>query len=173
MPKIISAGVTITGLDELYAQLDSMATKGAEKAARKGLRKGAQIIQAAIKERAPVAKHAPTGNSLPIGAIANDINIGNVTKGEGGSMAIRIGPGTATRHVATWVEYGHDAPSGSTTLIGQKVKVSGSGKPTPAYPFIRPAFEESQAAATQAVVDTIAEEVEKQGLGQSTDSEVA
>ncbi|WP_433963664.1 HK97 gp10 family phage protein [Tunturiibacter gelidiferens] len=47
-------GFEIKGISELQAKLNDLGTKAAERATRKALRAGAQIVQAAITERAPV-----------------------------------------------------------------------------------------------------------------------
>jgi HK97 gp10 family phage protein len=144
-----SASATITGLDELNAKMESLQKGSFEKAARKALRVAGKVVQTAIRERAPIRVDAHhSGTALPVGALAADINLGNVKHPDGTeAYQISIGAGKHTAHVARFVEYGHE-------------NAKGSGH-TPAHPFIRPAYEASEAAAATALVTTFMEEQEK------------
>jgi HK97 gp10 family phage protein len=164
MPDQIT--VQIQGLAELQQKLAELSTTTADRCIRKALQAGAVIEQAAIRERAPVRVDDPSGTALPPGALANDIVI-KMKRSDQGNLAAIVGPDKFTAHVARWAEYGHRLVRGGrsrlNTLTG---KSRGSGKQVGsvrAYPFIRPAFEESREAVTAAITTTLAEEITKAG----------
>lgn len=132
-----------------------------EQGRRKAVRAGARVIQAAMIESTPVLAGTNAGSdSLEPGAIKGDIRISSIV--EDGEPAALIGPGKKTAHVAGWVEYGHRMVSGGQSKVLAGGKTSGSGKAgedVPAHPFLRPAYERSEAAALEAVSTTLEAEL--------------
>jgi HK97 gp10 family phage protein len=154
--------ISVEGLSELQATLEDLSTKQADTCIRKALKAGASIEQAAIIERAPI-KVEGAGGAFPAGALANDIVV-RMTRDEQGNLMAVIGPDKLTRRLASWVEYGHRLVRGgySRKLANGKTRGPGSEVGTvPAYPFIRPAYEATQQAVTDAMATTLATEIEK------------
>jgi hypothetical protein len=104
----------------------------------KAMRAGGEVMQEALREAAPERPDLPSGTALPVGELANDIQL-SVIKDSNGTIVARIGPGKKSRHVAVWVEYGHEMShrQSEKRLIGGKFQ----GKFVPAHPWIRPTFE--------------------------------
>jgi HK97 gp10 family phage protein len=153
--------ISITGLAELQAKLDDMATKQADRCIRTALKAGAVIEQAAITERAP--EKDSTGGILPDGALRSDIII-RLKKDAQGAYAAIVGPGKLTSHVARWVEYGHRLVRGGRSRLFKTGKTRGPGSQVgevAAHPFIRVAWEASRAEVTQTIITTLGQEIEK------------
>jgi HK97 gp10 family phage protein len=154
--------IEIEGLSALQAKMEDLSTKQSEAAIRKALRAGAAIEQAAIIERAPV-KVEGRGGEYPAGALQNDIVVTTSRATDGTIIAI-VGPDQYTKRLAGWVEYGHRMVTGGRSRVGKNGKARGPGKvhdeSVPAYPFIRPAFEATQAEVAQTMCDVLAKEIE-------------
>jgi HK97 gp10 family phage protein len=160
--------IDVEGLSALQAKLDDLGTTMADRAIRKALKAGALIEQAAIVERAPVKD--VTGGILPPGALKSDIVI-RMKKDASGANSAVVGPAKLTAHVARWVEYGHRLVVGGRSRVLRSGKTKGPGKQVgqvEAYPFIRPAYEASRAAVTEAICKTLAAEVDKAGNTKGT-----
>jgi HK97 gp10 family phage protein len=166
--------VSITGLKELDQRLKEMGQAEAKKCIRKALKAGAVVVQAAIQERAPVRPDLPSSTALPVGALVNDIEIHGAVEGD--NLAITIGPGSHTAHAARLVEYGHRMVTGGTSRLAKSGKYRGRGKEAasvngvkggqvPPHSFIRLAYEASRTEATDALVTTLATEIEKASTG--------
>jgi len=153
--------ITFEGMPEFSRMMQELAGPAAERIARHAVRAGGRVVQAAITEAAPVRPDLPSGTALPPGALKNDIVV-KTTKEPDGSVSAYIEPGKYTRHVARWVEYGHRQVRGGTSskgggILGQGYRGAGRGiGNVPAAPFIRPAFEASEAAAQDAIAMDIA-----------------
>lgn len=148
-----------TGLDRIRLQMK-------EQGRKKAVRAGAAVIRKAMVENTPVLAGTNVGSdSLKPGAMKNDIRVAMID--EEGDPAALIGPGKKTAHVAGWVEYGHRMVSGGQSKVLDSGKTRGPGKASevdvPSHPFLRPAFESSEAAALDAVSVTLAEELNKGG----------
>jgi hypothetical protein len=141
----------VEGLPEFNTAMTELAGPAAERILRAGARAGGRVFQLAVTEAAPVAAVGEAidfrtgkpvtrqgGTSLPPGALKNDIIV-RVTKEDDGSISSYTGPGRLTRHVARWVEDGHEL-----IVNGKNV-----GR-VEAHPFVRPAFEEAEIAAQDA-----------------------
>jgi len=162
--------IELIGFDKLDANLRELELDGAtgERILRKALRAGGEVVQAAIVERAPVRTEGLGGNSanpaydLPAGALKSDIEV-HVTKDkETNSFAVYIGSGKYTKFVATLQEYGHNMVSGGRLFNWRK---RGKGRHlgfVPARPFVRPAWDESQDAAIEAIEESIATDILKE-----------
>jgi HK97 gp10 family phage protein len=166
--------ISLEGLDALLERLSNI--EKPEAAIRKALRNGGNIVNAAIVERAP--EKDGTGGTLPEGALKHDI-ITRVSKQKDGEFTVTIGPDKLTAHVARWVEYGHRQvvggrsalqADGTTTGPGKQVYVRpgqstiGTGS-VPAHSFIRLAWEAVHTEATEAIVTTLVNEINKQSKG--------
>jgi Bacteriophage HK97-gp10, putative tail-component len=150
-------GLEITmDLTKFNAMMTELAGPTAESAARRAMRAGGRVIQAAITEAAPERPDLPSGTALPPGALKSDIEL-HVSKEQDGSISAYVEPGRLTMHAARWTEYGHEMVTHGKQ-VGKFVQVA---KFVPAHPFIRPAFDLSEAAALAAVEETIADEINK------------
>jgi HK97 gp10 family phage protein len=164
--------VQFEGLKELDDKLKQLSDKAARKVIRAGLMEGGKVFQAAVIERAPERPDLPSGDALPVGALKLDIELHFGRDPEGLPAAI-VTPGDHTAHVADWVEYGHRMVTGgySKETRPGSGKYRGSGMQlkndegelvnVPAHPFIRPAYEGSQAEATDVAIRKIARGIEE------------
>jgi HK97 gp10 family phage protein len=166
--------VRIEGLAALDARLKEMGNAEAKKCIKKALKAGAIVVQEAIQERTPVRPDLPSSTALPVGALANDIEVAGIVNDD--NLAIMIGPGKHTAHAARLVEYGHRSVTGGTSKKSKDGKYRGNGREAesvngvsggqvPAHPFIRPAYEASRTEATDAIVKTLAAEITKTSSG--------
>lgn len=162
--------VHIEGLAALDARLKEMGNAEAKKCIKKALKAGAVVVQAAIQERTPVRPDLPSTTALPVGALVNDIQVAGIVDGD--NLAIMIGPGKHTAHAARLVEYGHRAVTGGSSTKGKDGKYRGKGRESksvngvdggqvPPHSFIRTGYEASREEATDAIVKTLAEAIEK------------
>jgi hypothetical protein len=125
---------------------------------RKALRKVGEIVQTAVVAHAPEKAEGDGGLLAPgelkasIKArvhIASDEGIAS-----GDSSRVAIGPvGNDAQLVANWVENGHVARRGK--------KKEGPPRFVPAYPFVRPAFDETQQAAIDAYTESVTADVQE------------
>lgn len=114
----------------------------------KAVKAGAREIAVAMVEDAPVLdEKTPGSDALEPGELRDDIKARERLDKDGFAVAT-IGPGRKTAHVARFVEYGHRLVKGKKE-IGQ----------VPAHPFLRPAFERSEAGAIEKFKDTLREEI--------------
>lgn len=146
-------GVEITGLDELIASFEE-SNHEIQPIMKKAVRAGARVIRKAIAERAPVRAEGPSGDALPPGAIKSDIVIRKI-KDAVADTAVSVGPAHRTAFVVRWLEFGHNLVKGGRGKSGHKIGF------VPARPLIRPAFEESQQAASQAIEASIMRQIKK------------
>jgi hypothetical protein len=144
--------ITIDGLAGFNAMMSDLgAGQAAERIARRAMRNGGRVIQAAITEAAPVRPPLPSGTALPPGAVKSDIEL-HVTKEQDGSISSYIEPGRLTKHVVRWLEFGHQmVPAGKKRTRVDAIN-DGAG-------FVRVSFESSEAEAIAAIEDTIATEI--------------
>lgn len=169
-------GVTITieGLSDVKAMLETLKTTAADRCIRKALRAGAAIEKDAIETAAPIRPDLPSGTALPPGALANDVTV-SIKRVDADNTVAIVHPGKYTKHAANWVEYGHRQVTGGRSKLMDDGSTRGSGRQiyvspkkgqvglgtVPAHPYIRPAFESSLQAVTDAMTTTLAEEVTK------------
>jgi HK97 gp10 family phage protein len=158
--------IRFEGLAELEQDLTAIGDeKRVKSIIRKALRAGAVIMQGAIEERAPERPDLPSSNALPVGALRADIVV-TATTDETGALAVSVGPGKYTKHVASWVEYGHQMVQGGRLSLfgngtGHRVGTHGMTSTfVPPHPFIRPAYEASREAAAEAIVESLHESVD-------------
>lgn len=148
--------VRIEGLAALDARLKAMATTDAKRCIRKALRRGAEIMQESVQSRTPIRPDLPSGTALPQGALASDIEIHSLVLDD--NLAVSIGPGHATAHVADFVEFGHERKGGQV----------------PAHPFLRVSYEATREESVAAIITTLAAEIEKSSSApQSAGKQVA
>lgn len=176
MDGSINIGVDISSADEFFAEIaDPVRVK---KITRKALRKGAMVIRDAVAAVAPERPDLPSGTALPIGALKNDIIVRSYTD-ENSREVASVQPGKLTDHVAGWVEYGHQM------VTGGKLSVSGKGKGrrvgthgltstfVPPHPFFRRGEEASEAAAIEAVEESLSEDLVNENVTVTDTPEVA
>jgi HK97 gp10 family phage protein len=165
MPDI---SIEVQGLAELQRRLDDLRTEQATRILRKGLRAGAKWIQTELAEQAPVRPVLPSGTALPPGALKSDMVIRTIYRGvAAGAAVITIGPGKFTAHVARWVEFGHRLVAGGRLSMsgrgkGHLQRIRKTGKTvTEANPFMRRAFETTEAVALSAFQTSVKSDLDK------------
>lgn len=142
--------ISITGLGELdHAMQDMGEGQAAEGICRRALRAGGDVMKGAIAANAPVRPALPSGTALPPGTLQSDITV-TVTRESPESFSAWIEPGKYSRHVASWVEWGH------RLVKGKKGKVVGD---VVAHPYIRPAFDANEELAAAAMAESITADV--------------
>lgn len=161
--------IETTGIAEMKARMLALRQQVSGPMAAKAVRAGGRVIRDAMIERTPVNVERNAGsNSLEPGAVKEDIKVRMPAKENQFEATALIGPGKTTSHVARWVEYGHRMVTGGQSKVLPSGKIRGSGKvaekDVPAYPFLRPAFEESVAAAQEAEVASLREDLSKAGV---------
>lgn len=161
-------GIVFEGMAELEKAMVQIAVDLPEKVVRKGLRAGGQVIQAAVTLATPVrtpASSDDTTTALPPGVLKSDVEL-HVMKESDGSFSALINFGKYTRHVALWVELGHENVVG-----GSKGKGGTTIGFVPAHPFFRTAFEGAEQGAMVVAEEVILAEIEKEAkrLGFLTD----
>jgi Bacteriophage HK97-gp10, putative tail-component len=161
-------GLTMTiNLDYFERDLKELAGPVVDRISREALRAGAQVVLEALIETVPERPNLASGTALPVGALRDDLRA-RVSQQPDKTLLATIGPGKKTRHVAGWVEYGHEQ-SGFAGRGGEKRLIGGNleGKFVMAHPWIRPALEmsEEEATATVGLVfeTEIAKEAERLG----------
>jgi Bacteriophage HK97-gp10, putative tail-component len=145
------------GLDEIQGVLKLMREASISQAAKDACRRGARVMAAEQKLRAPLldAKTAES-TALDPGTLRDSIRVYVRRMGDGVIRAW-IGPNMRGKktNVAHLVEYGHRLVKGGKSRVG----ITGAAGPgheigdVPAHPFLRPAFEASWQAALDAVAD--------------------
>lgn len=175
MPGSIDINVDISECDAFFAEIaDPVRVK---KITRKALRKGATVIRDAVAAMAPERPDLPSGTALPIGALKNDIIVRSSTDGNGREVAT-VQPGALTDHVAGWVEFGHQEVAGGKLGLdgkgsGHRVGTHGMTSTfVPPHPFFRPAEDASEAAATEAIAQSLSEDLVSENAP-SADTEAA
>jgi HK97 gp10 family phage protein len=138
-------------LAALKAQLDAINGPALQAAERVALRQVGVLIRDAVIERAPVRTEYDGGDLQPGDLkrkITARVHIATDTSVlSGDSSRVTIAPTADVAYIARFVEDGHVNRPGSKTAN------------TPAHPFVRPAFDETQQAAidlyTQVMTDAI------------------
>jgi HK97 gp10 family phage protein len=146
--------ITTTGFAELEKSMEAMGQELGEQICRKALRAGGNVMKGAIAANAPARPPLPSGTALPVGTLQSDITV-TVTKDNPESFSAWIEPGSRSRHVAKFVEWGHRLVRGKSRK-GSPGKVIGD---VPAHPYIRPAFDANEELVFEAVATTAAAEV--------------
>jgi HK97 gp10 family phage protein len=160
--------MTISGLDGLKANLAALREHMNGPGAVNAVRAGGSVIRAAMRDRTPILIDRTEGsNALPPGTVKRSIGVRFPQKEQLFETTALIGPGKAGRRVAHLVEYGHRMVTGGKSRLNSFGAFVGSGTAAevdvPAHPFLRPAFEESIAAAKEALAETLAAEL-KEGV---------
>lgn len=146
-------GFEYRGFDKLERRLSELKLQLSGRAQERMVRAGGKIVKQRMVERAPTLKPGTGGKtSLPPGAMKQGIGM-TVRKAGTSEVTASIGPRGKDLKLKAWdVEYGH-----------RLVVHGASGEDVPAYPFIRPTFEDCKdevEAAMTAEVDTMVKESE-------------
>jgi hypothetical protein len=156
--KTMADGLTMTiNLNFFARDMKELAGPVVDKISQQALRAGAQVFLEALQDTVPERPDLPSGTALPVGALRDDLQ-SRVSRQEDGTYIAHIGPGKQTRHVAGWVEYGHELSGTEKRLIGGNLE----GKFVKAHPWIRPAFDMSEEEAMAAVGLVVEEEIGKE-----------
>lgn len=157
----MSDGLTINIDLRVFEQdMKQLAGPVADKVGMTAMTAGGQVLLEALQEVAPERPDLPSGTALPVGALAADLQTRS-SKQADGTIVNRTGPGKATRHVAGWVEYGHEQAGFARSekrLIGGHLE----GKFVPAHPWIRIAYETTIDEAVSVVGFVLQEEIASQ-----------
>lgn len=154
----------LKGINELVAKLEKIRHQAAGPGTLRALRAGGNVIKGFMEDRAPVLDKKTTGsNALPPGALKAGIRV--AVDRSSPIPEVLIGPNSKVSHVARWVEYGHRNVRGGYSKTLGNGKSRGPGKAseadTPAYPFLRPAFEASVSAAKGAIRASLIETIQE------------
>jgi HK97 gp10 family phage protein len=162
-------GYSETGLKEMVEKMEAIRRYVQNEGRKAALRAGGRVVKAAMVERTPVLIEKAAGsNSLEPGTVKASIKVR--VKQNGNDAICLIGPLSAKDEVgraAYLVEYGHRMVTGGKSHLNAAGVFEGSGtaqeKDVPAYPFLRPAWEESNAAALDAIAESLKTGIEAGG----------
>lgn len=144
----------------LMAKLESLKGPALQKAERKALGKVGDLVKGAAKRRAPSQAGEHAGGRLKPGELAASIkarvHIATDEGALGGDVSnVVISPvGRGVVGIASAVENGHVMVAG-----GKKGKGGRVVGHVPAYPFMRPAADETEAEAITTYAETMSEEI--------------
>ena len=116
---------------------------------RNSLKAGAQVMQVAVIQKCPMRQSVLTahGTGAKAAWLKGDIRIAQMKNG-----GWRIGAGTLMAYLLRWLERGHLLVKGghldSRNRAKGKTRIIGH---VPAYPVLRPAFDESVQTAVHAI----------------------
>jgi len=147
-------GLTLIGYDYLLGKFARIPGKLQRKAIRRGVTKGSRLIAKAAKKYAPRRgrKDATGATKKSIGQVVRTykrthtvLGVIGPRKGVQYSMAVGSKSGAMRAHVpakiAHLIEYGHAKGKGRAAA--------------PAYPFMKPGFEQAEAAAFTALMTSL------------------
>jgi len=135
--------VTISGLDELQAQLEALDDKMARKATREAVREGGKVVQAEMVQQAP----------KDTGIMAEHIDVKTRgVSGEARAVSAFIGPNGK--------EIIHPQTGGSTAGLPRTAAfiaklLEWGGVKMPKNPFLTAAWESSKNRALDAIIDML------------------
>lgn len=143
--------LNIKGLAELLKELEGLERKIFDKTMNKMVRAGAKVVQKAAKENAPVRSNEWEGASYPNppGTLKKGIEIAKATRQPPTIVRYQVGFSKKA-----W--YGH--------LVERGHKLVRAGKTighVPAYPFLRPAFDNNVQKAIEEMNSVLREELDK------------
>lgn len=130
-------GIKLNGWDALDKDIDKLvAALQREGAAKRILNVGGDVVLGAILDRTPVGP-----------GILGDEHLRDILRKypmvkKRGGWRLEVGIRGYNANKAIWLEYGHGGPH-----------------PAPAHPFVRPAFDQSQDAAANAMQAQVAKEL--------------
>lgn len=161
--------IVTKGIAEMKARMRSLSQQVCGPMSKRAVRAGGKVIRDAMIEHTPVLIEKNAGSdALDPGAVRADIKVRFPAEQNQYEATALIGPGEKTSHVARWVEYGHRMVTGGQSKVLPGGKTRGRGKvaevDVPAYPFLRPAWEESVAVAQAAEVESLRSDLQKVGL---------
>jgi HK97 gp10 family phage protein len=154
-------GYSETGLKQMVEKMEAIRRYVRNEGRKAALRAGGRVVKVAMVERTPVLIEKSAGStSLEPGAVKASIKVR--MKQDGDQPICLIGPLSSKDEVgraAYLVEYGHRMVTGGKSRLNAAGVFEGSGaaqqKDVPAHPFLRPAWEESNAAALDAIAETL------------------
>jgi len=142
--------IEITGLDEMRARLKMLDEGIRTQYVLNAVKAGAMVIKEAMVESAPVLdEKTEKSNSLEPGELKRDIKARTRMDKDGFAVS-HIGPSKRTGYVARFLEFGHRLTKGKH---GHQI---GEVRP---HPFLRAAFEASEAEAIDVFKATLRDEI--------------
>lgn len=155
-------------ISKLKIDMERVRQRVSTEGARKAVVAGAKVIGAAMIEHTPVQVERMSGSdSLEPGELKANIKVRARTAQNGSQYALvgPIGKEGQIPGVAHLVEYGHRMVTGGKSRLNSIGVFVGGGKvhgeDVPAYPFLRPAYEESAAEALDVVAETLRKEMKE------------
>jgi HK97 gp10 family phage protein len=148
--------VVVKGLHELEERMGDLPNEVNKKVMRKALVAGGLVLEVDMKSRVKDKQESYgddsqwqgfQSSSLPSGALRADITHSVSLNASAERGTIRIGPTKKTAYVANFLEFGHWLVMGSQK--GRKASKKRI-KFIPAYPFMRPAFDNKAQDAVEA-----------------------
>ena len=142
--------IQVTGLEDVQRMLKEAPKHVVVTGYAKALRRSINVIAETLQMLTPEGSNHTNDDILPLNeSIVTDVQVDS--NGRGG--VARVGYGKSG-HVALFVEYGHvmKTHKPGSSIVGH----------VPAHPFMRPAFDQSAAAATAAFQESITETVENE-----------
>lgn len=141
----------VSGLSELDDMLSELPARMAKQIFGHALKAAGAVVLKDMRARCPVlTKDAgPFSNSLPAGALLQDLSAKVSLYPQNNAGVCRVGPSDRTAYVAVWLEYGHLLMSHGKK--GKRKEI----KHIAAKPFMRQAAD----ATAQAAVDVFGAEL--------------
>lgn len=137
---------------ELERKLAALSERVARRAVDTALDAAGDVVMTAMKQLAHGRTEypLPTGNSLPMGILAEDIQTSVKVKNATG--VCRIGPGTIAGHVARWVNNGW--------ALTTKQPKHEAVRDMPGMHFAEAALDETKQQALDVLIDVLGKEIE-------------
>lgn len=171
MPEEFS--IHVSGIEEIYANLDTLPTRVIKYALAKALAAAAVPVIEALRARTPVRETPGGKDAMPPGFMLRSLmSYIEIDKdGRGGSVQVGYGRQGA---VARLVEYGHRIIAHGATREDRKLnylwKKLGD---VPPHPFMRPAAAESLDEAIYAFCEALSVAIDEAGAGMTIQQEEA
>lgn len=159
------ADTQITGVEEALKRLDMLKGAAGKRAARRALRRGANVVLKAAREGAARLDDPTTSES-----IARNLTVrggGSRNERRAGGVMMRVGIRGGARDMSKYGEVkgkGKGNPGGDTwywRMIEFGFSHRG-GKQVPARPFMRRALQNNTQAATDAFANALGTEIDKE-----------
>ncbi len=153
----------MAGITQMQAKLNLLQQAVRDDVTRQAVSAGSRVILAAMASRAPVLDlKTAKSTALDPGVLKSSMRI-SVKKLRDGYFRALIGPRENVQFVAHWVEYGHRLVKGGQSKVTAK-GLRGAGREVgsvAAHPFLRPAVDESEAAALAVFASKLKEGLRK------------
>lgn len=154
------ATVRIQGAEQAIKRLEALGGKEGKNAARRSLRKGANVVLKAARERAARLDDPQTAESIARNLVVR--GGGSRRERRAGGVMLRVGVRGGARNMEKYGEFKGDGkgnPGGDTWYW--RLLEFGTEKMA-ARPFMRPALQNNTQAATDAFANALGVEIDKE-----------